>query len=82
MRVLETLLEENRNSGGEALNVAMVYAGLDNFDEALAWMQRAVDEQRFPALHEAAQTLHSILDSQRGNPRFAALRTRLGLQNR
>jgi DNA-binding SARP family transcriptional activator/Tfp pilus assembly protein PilF len=81
-RVLETLLEQNRNPGGQALNIAMVYAGLENFDETLAWMQRAVDEQLLIPLSEAALTVRGILESQRRNPRFTALRIRLGLQNR
>jgi len=68
-RVLGTLLEQDRNQGGQALNVALVYAGLDDKDEALAWLQRAVDDQIFIPLSEAAQTVSGILDSWPRDPR-------------
>jgi DNA-binding SARP family transcriptional activator/tetratricopeptide (TPR) repeat protein len=81
-RVLGTLLEQDRSTGGQALNVALVYAGLDDVDEALAWLRRAVDDQVLIAFSEAAPTLTGILDSRPGDPRVVSLRRSLGLQNR
>jgi DNA-binding SARP family transcriptional activator len=81
-RELEALLERNRNEGGQALNVALVYAGLENIDEALAWIQRAVDDHVLIPFSESAQTVKVILDSWPRNERVIALRRSVGLQNR
>jgi hypothetical protein len=59
-----------------------VYAGLENLDEALAWMQRAIDDYAPLPFSESAQTVKGILDSWPRNARVNALRRSVGLQNR
>ena len=81
-RVLGTLLEQERSTGGNALNIALVYAGLNDIDEALAWLQRAVDNLIPVAFVEAAPTVRDILDSRPRDSRVVSLRRSLGLQNR
>ena len=81
-RELKALLEQTQKEGGKALDVALVYAGLENLDEALAWMQRAIDDQIMIPFSESAQTVRVVLDSWPRNARVIALRRSLGLQNR
>jgi hypothetical protein len=60
-----------------ANNVAVIYAGLGEKDEAVRWLQRAYDE-RSQILAVYLNT-DSRLDSQRSDPRFDELQHRIRL---
>jgi tetratricopeptide (TPR) repeat protein len=57
-------------------SVALVYAGLDDRDQALAWLDKAYAERSdyMPYLR-----LEPMLDGVRSDPRFATLVRRVGL---
>jgi serine/threonine protein kinase/tetratricopeptide (TPR) repeat protein len=63
-----------------ALALAFVHAGLDQHDEAFGLMERAIED------HEAwlsqSLSVNATLDPLRSDPRFEALRGRIGLPDR
>jgi DNA-binding winged helix-turn-helix (wHTH) protein/TolB-like protein len=62
-----------------ALDVASIYAGLGDTDNALAWLDRAL-QQRASSLGFLAQ--NPTFDRLHGDPRFAAIVDRVGLSKR
>ncbi|HVC46303.1 MAG TPA: hypothetical protein VND90_03565 [Terracidiphilus sp.] len=58
-------------------NVALINAGLGDKDQAFAWLNQAYDA-RFYLLVEYLNT-DSRLHNLRADPRFSALRSRIGL---
>ena len=75
------LLEELRTAAARtyvpSYQVAAAYIGLDDRDRAFAWLDKACDE-RSDALLDLA--VEPCFDSLRGDPRFAALQRRVGLE--
>jgi Tfp pilus assembly protein PilF len=76
------ILERLQEQGGNALNIGLVNAGLNQDDEALRWLDRAIDDYSLSPIAESAPLVLSYLDSRRRDPRVAAILARLGLQNR
>ena len=77
MQVLERLRAGVPTGEGSSYAVALVYAGLGDFDHAYDWLDRAIDEYTIaPALMGPA------FADLRADPRFARIRTRLGLDRR
>ena len=76
-RMLAALLDRSRRIHGGAFNVALVYAGLGDNDQAFTWLDRSVDDRSL-----AFEWLHTVVDGLRRDPRFASLRQRLALRNR
>jgi DNA-binding winged helix-turn-helix (wHTH) protein/tetratricopeptide (TPR) repeat protein len=62
-----------------AVDIASIYAGLGDTDNAIAWLDRAL-QQRAPTLGWLAQ--NPTFDGLHGDPRFAALVDRVGLWKR
>jgi TolB-like protein/Tfp pilus assembly protein PilF len=60
-----------------AYNVALIYAGLDETDNALSWLVRAVEQHD---LFLAWMNVEPMFDSVRADPRFAELVKRIGLK--
>jgi hypothetical protein len=58
-------------------NVAVIYEGLGQKDQAFAWLNRAYDERSY--LLALYLTTDSRLDNLHSDPRFADLRQRIGL---
>jgi DNA-binding SARP family transcriptional activator/Tfp pilus assembly protein PilF len=81
-RILERLLEQNRTRGGQAVNLALVHAGLGETGETVTWLERAIADRLNIPLSEAAYTVAVVLDSLPRDSRVVALRRALGLQNR
>lgn len=81
-RILESLLERHRAHGGQAVNLALVHAGLHETGETVTWLERAIADQMSVPLSEAAYTVAAVVGSLPGSPRVVALRRALGLQNR
>jgi predicted Zn-dependent protease len=72
-RILSDLLAGRKHSHG-AFGIATLYAGLGNFDEAFAWLDKAVDEQTVRVYIMGPM----FADLQR-DPRFERFRRRLGV---
>jgi hypothetical protein len=65
------------NSFVAPYNLAVVYAGLGDTDQAFAWLNRAYDDRSyFLAVY---LTTDSRLDTLHADPRFAELRRRIAL---
>jgi TolB-like protein/DNA-binding SARP family transcriptional activator len=75
MRVLSDLIACWRAGTGTPFSVATVYVGLGDYDQAFAWLDRAVDDKsvRLTIMGPNYARL-------RADPRFARIRERLGLQ--
>ncbi len=77
-RALEKLQHLNRRRQMDPAAIALAYVGVDNKDEAFAWLQKAYLE------HSNALTglkVDPIYDPLRSDPRFRALLRRIGLAN-
>jgi TolB-like protein/DNA-binding SARP family transcriptional activator len=79
LRIREELIERWNAGEARAVDVAIVYAGLGELDQAFAWIDRA-DET---SLTDSYLTLTApIFNDLRRDPRFDRFRERLGTQNR
>jgi TolB-like protein/DNA-binding SARP family transcriptional activator/Tfp pilus assembly protein PilF len=76
-RILDDMLAHAQRVYGGAFEVAEVYAGLDDKDQAFAWLDRAVDERTISFEH-----LPIVLDALASDPRIDGFRRRLGIQQR
>lgn len=74
--VLQALLERASRADA-AFEVAVVYAGLGDNDQAFVWLDRAVDDGSL-----AFDQMQSVLQDLRRDPRFDRIRARLGYQKR
>jgi tetratricopeptide (TPR) repeat protein len=74
-RILADLLAHQQRTGSGAFQVAVVYAGLGDFDQAFAWLDRSVDDR---SLDESI--MGPAFEDLRKDPRFERLARRLGLQ--
>ena len=74
-RILAVLLDRARRTNGRAFDVAIVYAGLGDNDQAFTWMDKAVDDRSLGFVW-----MHTILDGLRRDPRFEKIGRRVGLQ--
>ncbi len=76
-KVLDHLKELSTHNYVAPYNVAVVYVGLGEKDQAFAWLNRAyADRSYYLAVYP---TTDARLDSIRHDPRFADLLRRLGL---
>jgi TolB-like protein/DNA-binding SARP family transcriptional activator len=75
--ILAALLDRSRRMNGRAFDVAIVYAGLGENDEAFTWLDKALDDRSL-----GFYWLPTIEEDLRRDPRFDRLRQRLGLPKR
>jgi tetratricopeptide (TPR) repeat protein len=75
-KILNDLTDKAANSYVAPYNVAVIYAGLGERDQAFAWLNRAYDERSY---FLAYLTTDSRLDNLHIDPRFADLQRRIGL---
>jgi Tfp pilus assembly protein PilF len=75
-RVLSELLDRAKTSHVSPYAIAVVYAALDQKDEAFHWLDKALEE-RSKALIELRESFQ--FDNLRSDPRFASLLRRIGL---
>jgi TolB-like protein/DNA-binding winged helix-turn-helix (wHTH) protein/Tfp pilus assembly protein PilF len=76
LRALEKLQQSNRRQQMDPAAIALAYVGMDNKDEAFAWLQKAYSE------HSNAITtlkVDPIYDPLRSDPRFQELLRRVGV---
>jgi hypothetical protein len=76
-RILAAMLERSRRINEDAFDVAIVYAGLGDNDQAFAWLDKAVDDRSLGFVW-----MHTIVDRLRRDARFEKLRRRAGLPKR
>jgi DNA-binding SARP family transcriptional activator len=74
-QILAVMLDRSRRTKGGAFDVALVYAGLGQNDQAFTWMDKAVDDRSL-----GFEWMHATLNGLRRDPRFAKLGQRVGLQ--
>jgi serine/threonine-protein kinase len=74
-RILADLMARRERTGAGAFEVAVVYAGLGDFDQAFGWLDRSVDDR---SLKE--DIMEPTFEDLRQDPRFERLARRLGLQ--
>jgi tetratricopeptide (TPR) repeat protein len=75
-KVLDHLKELSAHSYVAPYNVAVIYAGLGERDEAFVWLNRAYEDRSYLLVYLTAD---ARLDSLRADPRFDELRRRVGL---
>ena len=76
---LAMLKEFERNGAKEPLNVALAYVGLGDKDNALLWLDRAVDRHEDTLIDYATPVAGPILAPLRGDPRFQKIIDKMGL---
>ncbi len=76
LQVIEALKAASKQSFVPALFVALVYAGLEDKDQAFTWLEKAYGE-RFNRL--AYLKVEALWDPLRSDPRFADLLRRVGI---
>jgi TolB-like protein/DNA-binding SARP family transcriptional activator/Flp pilus assembly protein TadD len=76
-RIVTPLEEHWRRVGGGAFEVATVYAGLGDKDQAFAWLDKAVKDRAV-----TFEYLPAVLDALASDPRVDDFRRRLGMRER
>jgi len=75
--ILSAMVDRHRRIDGGAFEVALVYAGLGDTDQAFQWLEKAIEDRSL-----AFDWTQSGIEELRGDPRFERIRSRLGLQSR
>ena len=73
-RVLAGLLARRERTGVGAFQIAVVYAGLGNLDQAFTWLDKSIDDRSISSM-----IMGPTFEDLHGDPRFERLRKRLGL---
>ena len=76
-KILDHLKELSAHTWVAPYNVAVIYAGLGEKDEAFAWLERAYKDRSYYLAEYL--TTDARMDSLRSEPRFGELRRRVGL---
>ena len=74
MKILNDLKGRSRAGFSNAPQIAVVYVGLDEKDQAMAWLERAYAERFNPGV-----LMRPAFDPLRSDPRFLDLLRRIGL---
>lgn len=72
--ILADMLARNEQNPSAQSNIALIYVGLGNRDQALAWLDKAYESRFNPSI-----LLRPAFDSLRPDARFQDLRRRIGL---
>jgi DNA-binding SARP family transcriptional activator len=76
-RILAAMLDRSRRTNRVAFDVALVYAGLGEKDQAFAWLDKAVDDRSL-----GLEWMHATVNSLRRDPRFKKIARRAGFEQR
>jgi TolB-like protein/tetratricopeptide (TPR) repeat protein len=76
-KVLGGLRARRDRTGSGAFQIAMVNAGLGDFDQAFEWLNKSVDDRSISSM-----IMGPTFDDLHRDPRFQLLKTRLGTQGR
>jgi tetratricopeptide (TPR) repeat protein len=74
VRILDDLKNRSRDTLSNAPEIALVYVGLDEKNQAMAWLEKAYAERFNPGV-----LLRPAFDPMRSDPRFEDLLRRIGL---
>jgi hypothetical protein len=74
-QILADLLARRQRIGAGAFEVAIVHAGLGDFDQAFAWLDKAVDDYSLKV-----EIMAPTFEDLHNDPRFERLSSRLGVQ--
>lgn len=74
VKILNDLKNRSHDSFSNAPEIALVYVGLGEKDQAIAWLEKACKERLNPGV-----LLRPAFDSLRSDPRFQDLLRRIGL---
>jgi serine/threonine-protein kinase len=74
--VIKELQERYSKQQADGRDIAVVYAGLDDKDQAFAWLEKAF---QYHSHFLAALRLEPLLDSLRNDPRWSDLQRRVGM---
>jgi serine/threonine-protein kinase len=74
-RILADLLARQERTSAGAFEIAMVYAGLGDRDQAFAWFDKSIDDYSISSM-----IMGPTFEDLHRDPRFAHLRARLGLK--
>jgi hypothetical protein len=75
-KIIDELKNLSKRSYVPPYNIAVIYAGLGDKNQAFAWLERAYNERSF---YLTWIKVDPHLDSLRSDPRFADLMRRVGL---
>jgi TolB-like protein/tetratricopeptide (TPR) repeat protein len=76
-RILAAMLDRSRRITGGAFDVATVYAGLGENDQAFRWLDKSLGDRSI-----RVDNLPAMTDVLRDDPRFDSFRRRAGLEKR
>ncbi len=79
VRVRATLLDRWREGSSRAFDVAVVDAGLGDFERAFTWLDRSIDDGS--AIRGSLHVMSPILEELRSDPRFEPLAGRLAVRS-
>jgi serine/threonine-protein kinase len=85
LRIGVTLFERWRRGESIAFALALVHAGLGDFDQAFTWLDRSITDRSLhggPGNPAHLLIVSPLLEDLRRDPRFERVRERLGLQKR
>jgi hypothetical protein len=74
VKILNDLKNQSHHTVSNAPEIALVHVGLDEKDEAMAWLEKAYAERFNPGV-----LLRPAFDPLRSDPRFQDLLRRIGL---
>jgi tetratricopeptide (TPR) repeat protein len=77
-KVLAELKERGKQEYVPAYDVAIIYVGLGETDQAFEWLERAFEERSY---YLSFLRVDPVLDGLRSAPRIAGLARRVGLAN-
>jgi len=75
MKILDGLKQKSNQGNSNAPEIALVYVGLNDFDQAIAFLESAYKERFNPTI-----LFRPAFDNLRPDPRFQDLEQRIGLQ--
>ena len=76
INILNDLKNRSHGAASNSPEIALVYVGLDDRDQALTWLEKAYAERFNPGV-----LLRPAFDPLRSEPRFQNLLHRIGLRN-
>jgi tetratricopeptide (TPR) repeat protein len=77
LEILKELETQSSSGFSNAAEIALVYVGLEDLDEAMIWLERAYTERFNPSI-----LMRPCFDPLRSDPRFQKLLGRIGLNTR
>ena len=73
-QIRDTLIEQGRRGNGGAYGMALSYAGLRDYGEAFAWLDRSIEDRSL-----RYNIMEPAFDELRRDPRFHRVRSKLRL---